>query len=432
MRLTLLYGGLFLVSGAALLAITYVLVVHATRGFIFSNGHGLSGAVISGPGPDRARRPGERGFDVHSVRNPPPGGRLSPRQLRDQATQQRASQLHQLLVQSGIALAGMALVSIVLGWIVAGRVLRPLREITGAARDISANNLHERLALDGPDDELKELGDTFDALLARLEQSFDAQRRFVANASHELRTPLALNRAMLQVALADPELSLDSLRSTCEELLDAGTQHEQLIEALLTLAQSQQGLDRRETLDLAQIAEDVIETARRGNGDTTIDAALRSAPIAGDRQLVQRLVSNLVQNALKHNVPGGRVDVVVEHVQQRARLAVANTGPRVPPDQIARLLQPFQRLEARGASETDGHGLGLSIVAAIADAHQADLEITSRPEGGLDVVVSFPLARSPQVDPRPGRDQVGSPCREQPDAVGHAPLASVGRTTQHG
>jgi signal transduction histidine kinase len=311
-------------------------------------------------------------------------------------------------------------------------VLRPLREITGAARDISANNLHERLALDGPDDELKELGDTIDALLARLEQSFDAQRRFVANASHELRTPLALNRAMLQVALADPELSLDSLRSTCEELLDAGTQHEQLIEALLTLAQSQQGLDRRETLDLAQIAEDVIETARRGNGDTTIDAALRSAPIAGDRQLVQRLVSNLVQNALKHNVPGGRVGVVVEHVQQRARLTVANTGPRVPPDQIARLLQPFQRLEARGASETDGHGLGLSIVAAIADAHQADLEITSRPEGGLDVVVSFPLARSPQVDPRPGRDQVGSPCREQPDAVGHAPLVSVGRTIQHG
>jgi signal transduction histidine kinase len=288
----------------------------------------------------------------------------------------------------------MAVVSVALGWLVAGRVLRPLRAMTTATREISEQNLHERLRVPGPSDELKDLGDTIDRLLARLEGAFDAQRRFVANASHELRTPLTVSRAMLEVALADPGLDLDSLRSTCEEVLAAQEHQEQLVEALLTLARSQRGLDRQESLDLGHVVSEVLlahgpDAVARG---LTVDAALGPALISGDPRLIERLVSNLVENGIRHNVPSGRIEVAVGTGPGRAVLRVANTGPLVTDDQIERLFQPFQRLQAgSSAGHDDGLGLGLSIVAAVATAHGAALRARPGLDGGLDVEVRFPM-----------------------------------------
>jgi signal transduction histidine kinase len=296
----------------------------------------------------------------------------------------------------------MALASILLGWFVAGRALRPLRTITTTTREISAHNLHRRLALGGPDDELKDLGDTIDALLARLEDSFQAQRAFVANASHELRTPLALTRAMLQFALADPKLTFDALKGTCADVLDAGAEQEQLIEALLTLARSQQDIEHRENFDLAALVEETIQTHRQqaAEHELTIDATLRPASASGDPRLLRRLVGNLLENALRYNVPHGHIRVRLESSPGHATLTVANTGPQIPMDQIRRLTQPFQRLLPERTSDTDGHGLGLSIVAAITAAHDAKLDIQPNPEGGLLVAVTF-RSPSPSNQARP-------------------------------
>lgn len=379
MRLTALYGGLFLACGAALLAITYVLVAHAT--VTPKSERTVVGRAVG------ARLPhGQHSFPktLHSG--------AGYQVLATVARGQRISDLHQLVIWSGITLAIMAIIAAGLGWIVAGRVLRPLRTITTTAREISAENLHRRLALDGPDDELKDLGDTFDALLTRLEGSFDAQRAFVANASHELRTPLALSRAMLQFALADPELTLDSLKATCADVLEAGTEHQQLLEALLMLARSQQAIQHPETFDLAPIIDDVI-TANRLHATAeivSIHTVLSPAPVAGDPRLVHRLVSNLVENALRYNHADGEVHVNLDTSARHATLTIANTGPIVPPDQIQRLLQPFRRLATDRAADADGHGLGLSIVAAIATAHDAALDIQPRPDGGLHITIKFP------------------------------------------
>jgi len=302
----------------------------------------------------------------------------------DSLQAQHAADLHQFLVQSGVALAIMAVVSIVLGWIVAGRALRPLRTVTATTRRISEHNLHERLALRGPSDEVKELGDTIDGLLTRLEGAFDAQRRFVVNASHELRTPLTLVRAMLQAALADPALTLDSLRTTCEEVLDAGKEQEQLIEALLTLARSQRGLDHREPFDLAVIVNEVLRAHEKdatAHG-VSVEATLKAAPASGDARLVERLVSNLVGNAINHNDPNGRASVMVDIELGRATLKMTNTGPHIPADQLGRLLQPFQRLDTERRAGHDGLGLGLSIVAAIASSHGATLRASPGMDGG--------------------------------------------------
>jgi signal transduction histidine kinase len=272
-------------------------------------------------------------------------------------------------------------------------VLRPLRTITSTTRQISANDLHRRLALEGPDDELKELGDTIDELFGRLAASFDAQRRFVADASHELRTPLALSRAMLQVALADPELTLDSLRAVCDDVLCAGEEHEQLIEALLMLARSQRGLDHREPIELAAIVERVLadhQSLAEARGLTINSELDATALIAGDPRLVSRLASNLVENAIRYNVPLGHIDVSVRGGAEHVQVIVSNSGPSIPAEHVERLVQPFQRLATTRGSEGDGHGLGLSIVAAIARAHDAALCVEPDPCGGLGVEVSFP------------------------------------------
>jgi signal transduction histidine kinase len=280
-----------------------------------------------------------------------------------------------------------------LGWLVAGRVLRPLRTITEAANEISATNLHARLALAGPNDELKRLGDTMDNLLARLEGAFDAQRRFVANASHELRTPLTLIRALLQMTLTDPHATIDTFRSACREVLAVGDQQDRLIEALLVLARSERGLDHRERLDLADVTDTVL-TALRPQADRLdirVEASMRPAPIDGDKRLAERLVTNLIDNALSHNVIGGRVEIETGTKAGHSFVSVANTGPVVPQDEVPRLLQPFQRLGPESTRhDEDGLGLGLSIVQAVATAHDAALTAQARSNGGLRVDVSFP------------------------------------------
>jgi len=280
----------------------------------------------------------------------------------------------------------------VFGWFVSGRMLRPLREMAATARTISAGNLSERLALAGPDDEFKQLGDTVDELLARLEASFEAQRRFVANVSHELRTPLTLERTLLQVALADPDASAATLRATCEELLASGRDQERLLEALLTLASSERALDRREPLDLATVAGQLLSARREDIERRSLEltTALTPAPITGDPALIERLIANLIDNAVQYNVAGGRVEVITATVAGHALVSVTNTGPEVPPGELERLFEPFQRIGVtRTASEGGHHGLGLSIVRAIATAHAATLTAHPQPDGGLAVTVSF-------------------------------------------
>jgi signal transduction histidine kinase len=273
---------------------------------------------------------------------------------------QRAADSHQLLVNSGIALAIAAVLALLAGWLVAGRMLRPIRTITRTARRISSTNLHERLALDGPQDELKELGDTLDGLFARLQAAFEAQRHFVANASHELRTPLTAERTLLQVALDDPDTTIAAWRSTAQEVLASSDEQARLIEALLTLASSESGLNGHEPVDLATTVPAALvglepETGRLG---IHIDQVTEPATLDGDPLLVERLVANLLTNAVRHNIAGGRVEVVTGMKDGRAVLSVTNTGLFIPPAEIERLFQPFQGSIGAGQTTRTGTGSG--------------------------------------------------------------------------
>jgi signal transduction histidine kinase len=376
LRLTFLYGALFLASGAVLLAITYLL---------FRNATGVSVLIKNGSPPKQLTTQGGISHFLsspHSVEQLPPAAR----QGQALAAREHATALHQLLIQSGIALAIMAGVSMVLGWLVAGRVLRPLRTMTATTRRISARNLHERLAIGGPRDELRDLADTVDGLLERLEGAFGAQRRFVANAAHELRTPLTLLHALLEETLTDRSATIDSFRATSRRLLALGEEQERLLESLLTLASSERGLDQREPFDLAAVAEIVLrdphpETAHSG---VQIDSNIHAAPTTGDAALAERLVSNLIDNAVRHNIPDGRVQINTGTKDGRAFVTVTNTGPVIPAAEVERLFEPFHRLGADRTARSDGHhGLGLSIVRAIATAHHATILAEARPHGGL-------------------------------------------------
>lgn len=447
LRLAALYAGLFLVSGVALVAGTYVLFEHVTKPstprlpaiprapavrplqqlrpqfpqafYLLQNvQHQLTrdqnqlkslplatGRTVSGAlrafAPQLVRDEHQLNKDQHRLAAAIDQLARAERQVsrgRSAEAGQRASDSHELLVDSGIALAVVAMLALLVGWLVAGRMLRPIRTITRTARRISSTSLHERLALAGPEDELKELGDTLDELFARLEASFEAQRRFVAHASHELRTPLTRERALLQVALGDPSTP-DIWRSAGEALLASNREQETLIDALLTLATSESGLEQRERVDLSDLVRASLDERRDGNAlGLRVDGSLAPAPVDGDPRLIERLVANLVDNAIVHNVEGGTVDVSTGGRDGGAFLAVTNTGPVVRPPEIDRLFQPFQRLDPGRLHHRDGHGLGLSIVRAVADAHGAAITAGPAVGGGLSIEVVFPSAT---VRPRP-------------------------------
>jgi len=402
LRLTLLYVGLFLASAACLLVITYFLVARQLPGTVTlrTSGGGTAGTssqvVTGGTGAGASAGTGT-GTGACA---PPADGTLPTVAQMNDCVQQAAAGLRndtldQLLIESGIALGIMAVASVGLGWLMAGRVLSPLRTITAAARRISARSLHQRIAMSGPDDELKELGDTFDQLLGRLDASFRAQRQFVANASHELRTPLARQRTLLEVALRDKQATNASLRTACERALAAGEQQERLIAALLTLARGERGLDAFEPFDLSAVATGALAAVRdeAEARAVTVTADLGAAPALGDPRLAEQLAANLADNAIRYNVAGGQVEIGTGNRDGRAFLTVSNTGPVIPPDQLGRLFQPFQRLDpGRSGSgpERGGLGLGLAIVSAIAAAHGAELRAVTRAAGGLAVEVVFP------------------------------------------
>jgi signal transduction histidine kinase len=364
LRLTLLYAAVFLVAGAALLTVSYILV---------RNNLNPGDVGIGGPG-DEVRRAVQR-------------------EVADDA-------LHHLRVQYALALAALTALSVLLGWMLAGRALRGLQEITATARRVSQDNLDERIALDGPRDELKELADTFDAMLERLSSAFASQRRFVANASHELRTPLTVMRTELEVTLADPNASNAELREMAEAVHEAMDRTERLVQALLTLARSEGAIDRRDPLDLAAAARLALEhTAREAQAaELTVTADLHPAPVRGDRRLLERLVANLIENAVRHNHPGGSVSVTTGTRDRHSFVDVVNDGDVLDPATLPRLLEPFQRID-RGA-RGDGAGLGLSIVRSVAQAHGGSVSLAACPGGGLRAMVTLPRGEpADQTDP---------------------------------
>ncbi len=355
------------------------------KGQVLFSAHGSvrSASVASGGGP----------LQLPGPPRPPLLGNLNF--LGFQATLPTPGELHRLLVESAIALAFMAVVSIGLGWLVAGRVLRPLRAMTITARQISEESLDERLDVHGPADELKDLGDTIDGLLARLEKAFEAQRRFVANASHELRTPLAMMRTSLDVAVGKPSpvpVEVTVLAGKLEEGLD---QADKLLEGLLLLARAQQGavgeITEPSLRSLVAEALDAnrAEIVRRGLvvDDTTVEG-----DVTGNEILLARLVANVIDNAVRHNVAGGRVRISNEFRGSRARFVVESDGPVIPDEEARHLGEPFYRLGGERVANNDGTGLGLSIVRAITIGHGGALELRARPEGGLRVLVELPAA----------------------------------------
>ena len=419
LRLTILYGAAFLACGVAVLAvIAYLLDGHTTTHLPTSSRpataelHGKFPVadVQQAGGYDIVRVPVKvpaadvqqvGGYDVLNAYLPAAAARqlagptaLTPAEqakLLAEAQVQVNFDKREILIISATALAFIAVAAATIGWIIAGRVLRPLSTITAAARRIAASSLHERLALHGPDDELKELADTLDDLFARLEASFDAQRRFAANASHELRTPLTRERTLLQVTLADPAATTATWQAVSQELLASNAEQEQLIEALLALASSEGGPGEREPANLAAITSAALAAAQPAISrlSLNVQASLQPAVLDGDPLLVQQLVTNLIDNAVRHNVPGGDLRVATGTSHGRAVLSVTNSGPVIPATEVERLFQPFQRLGPRPARRDGGHGLGLSIVRSIATAHGAVIGALAMPEGGLAVDVTF-------------------------------------------
>jgi signal transduction histidine kinase len=396
LRLTLLYGALFLLSGAALLAITYLLV-DAVNTATLPDGERVVFSNLPGSSATAARRLDRTG--QYPSKSPFP----SQTHLQAEIAQLHTFEMHELLIRSGIALGLTAILSVALGWLVAGRVLRPVRTISATARHISARNLNERLSLDGPDDEFRELAATLDGLLDRLQASFESQRRFVANASHELRTPLTLDRALLERALLKREPTQAFWRATCERLLVSSQQQDRLIDALLTLARSEAGLSSCEAFELSTVIDSVLRGPELSIGSTgiQIQAEIGPAAVSGDPRLVERLVRNLVDNAIRYNQPSGQVNIAASTQSGHAVLVISNTGPAISAPDLDRLFQPFQRLAPHRSSQADGTGLGLSIVKAIADVHDATITATAQSPGGLRIEVSFPLPDRRLIRPDP-------------------------------
>jgi signal transduction histidine kinase len=388
LRLTLVYSGLFLAAGAALLAVTYGLVAQSLSAT-------PPPATVS-----QASKYVDQALRGCKSENLTPAEMAKCQNLATESLNgvskasvayQRTRTLAHLLDYSLAALAAIALASAWLGWIVAGRALRPVLAITAAARRASEENLGERIALAGPDDELKELADTFDAMLGRLDAAFASQRRFVANASHELRTPLTVMRTAIDVTLAKPDRTPAQLEAMAVEVRQAVDRAEALIEALLTLARSDRGAGPTEPLDVAVLAEDALDAAAPAirAHPVSVRAALEPAQALGDPVLVERLVTNLIDNAIRHNVPDGWVQVATGTREGMAFIDVANGGPLIPAELVPSLFEPFRRLCDRAGSP-DGAGLGLSIVRSVALAHRGQATARPLPAGGLEVSVSLP------------------------------------------
>ncbi|MEU7585816.1 ATP-binding protein [Micromonospora sp. NPDC049230] len=377
-RLTLIYGGLFLLAGVVLLAVTYVLVDQR-----MPQPFGVSLRDLPKTSPTTPS-----GQNVDNLRT-------LIQQAQDEA---KRNALESLLTQGGIALILVSAVAIAFGWLLAGRALQPLHQVTDTARriagaDTAGRGLHERIALTGPRDEVRELADTFDEMLERLDRSFDGQRRFVANASHELRTPLALNRALVELAVSRPEASAET-RRLGESLLAINERHERLIDGLLTLADSENELTERTPIDLAEVCAHVLDQTGRQAPDVLVRRSLAPAPVSGDPVLVERLTVNLVENAVRHNLPAdGWVEVRTGLSDDgRATLTVTNTGPAIAGYDIETMFQPFRRLSRERVAGARGFGLGLSIVRAVARAHGGTVDAQPRPAGGLIVTVTLPVA----------------------------------------
>ncbi len=399
LRLTALYGGLFLGCGAAVLAITFVLVHQAIAGSSFHFYQDADGS-LSGTGtgaPDDDRIIQNRGQSPLTPRQT----EALANQLSELAAADRAHTLQQLLINSGIALAIMTIVAIGLGWIVAGRVLRPLRTISDTTRRISEQNLHERLALTGPRDELTTLGDTIDDLLARLEAAFDAQRRFVANAAHELRTPLTMMRTTLDVATAKPDPVPPEVTTLARRMTIGLDKADRLVESFLALARAQHQppgrTDDRPAIALDELAGRALAERRQDIARRRLSIVRdgRGALVSVDPALAGHLVDNLIDNAIRHNESGGEVRVVTSRDGDSGTLVVENGGPLLSQRDVDELAQPFRRLSPDRTS-SEGVGLGLSIVAAIVEACDGSLELDARPEGGLRVTVALP-APSPNA-----------------------------------
>ncbi|MEU2084958.1 sensor histidine kinase [Streptomyces albus] len=379
-RLTLLYGGMFLIAGVLLLTIIYLLAAQALDQISELPFRILSGKTQ----PTSDRCPGLTGTlpsDVFTDR------------LSACLEAQRGIALDGLLRRSLLALVGLAVAAFAFGYVMAGRVLSPLGRITRTARQVAGSDLHKRIELEGPDDELKELADTFDEMLDRLNRAFTAQQRFVANASHELRTPLAINRTLLEVQLADPEGSPE-LQQLAKTLLATNERSEQLVEGLLLLARSENELVDRKPVDLAEVASQAVEQAR-GEAETKgveLRGVRQPTYVQGNGVLLERVALNLVQNAVRYNLrDGGWVSVSTEAQPGQAVLVVENTGPVVPAYELDNIFEPFRRLRTERTGSDKGVGLGLSIVRSVARAHGGSVAAVPREEGGLVMRVTLPL-----------------------------------------
>jgi signal transduction histidine kinase len=378
LRLTVLYGLVFLVTGAVLLTIGYALVRHNL------GEHGNLRADLQKLGlapPAGSPFFGRLGFA--------PG---SPEASVAEAvrSQLRSDALHRLVFEYVLALGVMTMISVAAGWLLAGRALRPLRDITATARRVSGENLGERIGLVGPADELKELADTFDSMLGRLDGAFASQRHFVANASHELRTPLAIMRTEVDVALADPNANAGELRGMGEAVRETIDRCERLIESLLVLARSEAATGREEAVDLGALAADCITDlrAQAHDAEVSVNAELAPAWTRGEPALLERMIANLIDNGIRHNERHGYLSVATQVDDETVRLSVGNGGLVIAPEDVGTLTQPFRRLDR----SYRGFGLGLSIVRSVAEAHRGSVELLAPESGGLEVRVSLPAA----------------------------------------
>jgi signal transduction histidine kinase len=399
LRLTAWYASIFLLLGTVLLAISYVIVSRNTSNFPVR----VTKELVAGGAVATVAVPvGEDGVPAEKVLVPPGVRLVGPdRKLlaklenarKDAEGRVSGDVRRETMIEFALALGGTTLISVLAGWLVAGRALRPVGRITATARKVAAEgDLGERIALDGPADELRELADTFDAMLERLDRTFASQRSFVANASHELRTPLAIIRAEIDERLDDPSVTTADLREMATVVHDAVGRSEALITSLLILARGQAAVRRQDSVDLAELARAVVvgsEPAATAQG-IGIETDCQPVFCRGDRPLLERLVANLVENALRYNHPGGFVRIELSESDHRAVLRVSNSGEGVPEAVVPRLFEPFFRVDESRSRDSGGAGLGLSIVAAVATAHGGEAKAAARDGGGLVVTVTLP------------------------------------------